>query len=632
MSIIAGLQQAPGQAMPMGMGQPPMPGMKPPMGGAPTGITSDNPKQLAKLNEQMLLQLFNLSMMGRIKNPQPISVLGAISLKNKQKAAEEAVRNQILQGQNAQNQQSGTVAQQELTQLQAAMQPQGAMQPVMARHGGAMHGYNRGGIVGYANGTPPEGATSYPVEEQPLVQTQETKDRKAIISALEQAGMGAAKLAAAGYDVATLPVRALAGIYNTIIRAPRAFGIDVPFIPKEFGQDSLTPMMDRIRRKEQAEIDQVEAEAMGVGLPSMTQEAARVDVTQGPLPTPTPTPEVRPPPAPSAPQVKPPPTEAQTQRPQVRPPAAVAKPDDLETLGKTLRNAGKMTPELEKVLRDARAKEMEIRRAALMGQESRAKEDYNRAKQRLEQELSKDRGIFSARGLATLAASISTEPGKVFRSLGEGLEKVYAGEEAARSQARSNYDIARAAFRKEQNLMDERRVLIQERNTAIAERRVEQAMQAQQRLAEIDQEIYKLREERENASFTRETQRISAEAQRTQAGRKSETEHQERIAKGDPALYNQMYGKRLDPYQKAQLMDKASSNVLKDDKQLPVKISNAKAAAAKAGRPFDEQAFVDSLVNAEYERLIAAGEDRPIKSETPAAGQKVIDFASIGAK
>ena len=162
MSIIAGLQQAPGQAMPMGMGQPPMPGMKPPMGGAPTGITSDNPKQLAKLNEQMLLQLFNLSMMGRIKNPQPISVLGAISLKNKQKAAEEAVRNQILQGQNAQNQQSGTVAQQELTQLQAAMQPQGAMQPVMARHGGAMHGYNRGGIVGYANGTPPEGATSYP--------------------------------------------------------------------------------------------------------------------------------------------------------------------------------------------------------------------------------------------------------------------------------------------------------------------------------------------------------------------------------------------------------------------------------------------------------------------------------------
>jgi hypothetical protein len=37
----------------------------------------------------------------------------------------------------------------------------------MARHGGAMHGYNRGGIVGYANGTPPEGATSYPVKPFP---------------------------------------------------------------------------------------------------------------------------------------------------------------------------------------------------------------------------------------------------------------------------------------------------------------------------------------------------------------------------------------------------------------------------------------------------------------------------------
>jgi hypothetical protein len=560
MSIIAGLQQAPGQAMPMGMGQPPMPGMKPPMGGAPAGVASLIPN-LQQLPVQQLTALF----LDPRSNVPRIALLSAIDQKIKQQKTMQAVQGAAAQ-QQAQ-QQPGTVAQEVL---------QSAMQPVMARHGGAMHGYNRGGIVGYANGTPPEGATSYPAgDSEEVKEWWEKLPEGALLRKLMES-------------------RAKEGSRRSRERFPTFYE----------GQPPLP-----VEQKPQEE------EGMGSEIMRLMSRPSG-EARYGELPTEAPAM----PPAPPAPQVKPPPAEAQTQRPQVRPPAAVAKPDDLETLGKTLRNAGKMTPELEKDLRDARAAEMEIRRAALMGQESRAKEDYNRAKQRLEQELSKDRGISSARGLATLAASISTEPGQVFSSLGKGLEKVYAGEEAARSQARSNYDIARAAFRKGQDLMDERRVLIQERNTAIAERRVEQAMQAQQRLAEIDKEIYKLREERENASFTRETQRISAEAQRTQAGRESETDRKIRFAKEDPALFNQMYGKRLDPYQKAQLMDKASSNVLKDDKQLPVKISNAKAAAAKAGRPFDEQAFVDSLVNAEYERLIAAGEDRPIKSETPAAG------------
>ena len=484
MSIIAGLQQAPGQAMPMGMGQPPMPGMKPPAGGAPAGVSSLIPN-LQQLPVQQLTALF----LDPRSNVPRIALLSAIDQKIKQQKTMQAVQGAAAQ-QQAQ-QQPGTVAQEVL---------QSAMQPVMARHGGAMHGYNRGGIVGYANGTPPEGATSYPAgDSEEVKEWWEKLPEGALLRKLMES-------------------RAKEGSRRSRERFP-TFYEGQPPLPVEQKPQEEEGMGSEIMR-----------------LMSLPTGEARY----GELPTEAPVM----PPAPSAPQVKPPPTEAQTQRPQVRPPAAVAKPDDLETLGNTLRNAGKMTPELEKDLRDARAAEMEIRRAALMGQESRAKEDYNRAKQRLEQELSKDRGIFSARGLATLAASISTEPGQVFSSLGKGLEKVYAGEEAARSQARSNYDIARAAFRKEQDLMDERRVLIQGRNTAIAERRVEQAMQAQQRLAEIDKEIYKLREERENASFTRETQRISAEAQKTQAGRESETDRKIRLAKEDPALFNQIYGQK----------------------------------------------------------------------------------------
>jgi hypothetical protein len=60
MSIIAGLQQAPGQAMPMGMGQPPMPGMKPPMGGAPAGVSSliPNLQQLHGDNAELTASYF----------------------------------------------------------------------------------------------------------------------------------------------------------------------------------------------------------------------------------------------------------------------------------------------------------------------------------------------------------------------------------------------------------------------------------------------------------------------------------------------------------------------------------------------------------------------------------------------
>ena len=99
-----------------------------------------------------------------------------------------------------------------------------------------------GGIVAFADG----GSTPYG--------SQEEQDRARIISELEGMGQTVGKLAAAGYDVFTMPVRALAGVYNTLARGPRAFGIPLPFVPKEFGTESMTPIYDKyFRGNEQPE-------------------------------------------------------------------------------------------------------------------------------------------------------------------------------------------------------------------------------------------------------------------------------------------------------------------------------------------------------------------------------------------
>lgn len=160
-----GPPQAPGQAAPGQMPGIPMPQAQ----GTPMGIASDSVKQLTQLNDQMLMNLFGMSLSGQIKSPQPISILAAISQKNKEAAALEAVKRQMSQMQNAQNQQAGTVADQEISALQNR-----AQQPVMARHGGAMHSYRQGGIVGYANGG---GATSYPVKDQEDVESLSVNER-----------------------------------------------------------------------------------------------------------------------------------------------------------------------------------------------------------------------------------------------------------------------------------------------------------------------------------------------------------------------------------------------------------------------------------------------------------------------
>jgi hypothetical protein len=66
--------------------------------------------------------------------------------------------------------------------------------------------------------------------------------------------------------------------------------------------------------------------------------------------------------------------------------------------------------------------------------------------------------------------------------------------------------------------------------------------------------------------------------------------------------------------QKANLREKATDNV-RQDKNLPLLLQNAKIEAQKTGRPFDQQKFIDTLILREYNRIV--GKETPA---APAAG------------
>jgi hypothetical protein len=155
--------------------------------------------------------------------------------------------------------QRGDTAQKQVGDQQAMMQKM--MGGVASAPGAAMAAqpkmFASGGIVGYAG---PEGSVvgKKPLDEQAQAELQEaqrTGDRNAMMMTIK-------KLAAAGYDVATLIPRGVMGAAESAVRGVadsrlgRALGLDaIPKLPESaYGGDrtSITPMMDRVKREEQA--------------------------------------------------------------------------------------------------------------------------------------------------------------------------------------------------------------------------------------------------------------------------------------------------------------------------------------------------------------------------------------------
>ena len=104
-----------------------------------------------------------------------------------------------------------------------------------------------GGILAFAEGGSPRNATDgrgkpLDARAQALLQQAEG-DREGFMEVVK-------KLGAAGYDIATLLPRGAAGaIDSTLIRGARAVtGLDIPYLGSVIDTDSMTPMMDEVRR------------------------------------------------------------------------------------------------------------------------------------------------------------------------------------------------------------------------------------------------------------------------------------------------------------------------------------------------------------------------------------------------
>jgi len=181
-------------------------------------------------------------------------------------------------------QQRGDTAQKQADDQQAAMQKMmsgiaGAPGANAAAQPKAMAA---GGIVGYAG---PEGSVvgKKPLDEaakQELARVQMKGDREALMNVLR-------KLAAAGYDVATVIPRGLAGAIDTaIIRPARAItNMEIPYLGSVIDTESATPAMDEIDRAEAAAKPQA---------PAVAPEAAASPAARPPTPPTPPAPPVMP--------------------------------------------------------------------------------------------------------------------------------------------------------------------------------------------------------------------------------------------------------------------------------------------------------------------------------------------------
>ena len=472
--------QAPGQAAPPGQGQPPMPGMQPGAGGPQSGVQSLTPA-LAQMNKQQLL----MEMMNPNSQIPKFALLSAIDQKVKQEKAMQAVQGSMAQGQNAQNQQQGSVAQ---SILQEAMQ--GAQQPPtqMARHGGLMHVYADGGAVAFQFGG---AAQAFPVSSSPRSALEEYNEAKRQLVAATQSGDSRSVQIYLNKmqrlrDRIEPSLLAEAEQQTSIAQAPAVVAQQLEGPPPSV----LPPIEDARRRSD------IPPEGMVVAQP-----APRADVT-----TKQRLPAVRPPGA--APQ---------------RPPAAtspfaglaslVPKPDpELEAAFKSARDAAGPTAEQTRLLEEKQAAEMEGRRAAETGRSKRAEDERARTTRAYEEALSGQQGIFGPRGLLEIAAAIDPRRGQIMGSLARGAAGVMAREEKAKKEAKTEYDRAQQLYSQELNALDAIKLATLERDTAIAKGRVDEARAAEARRAQLQIDYNKLKDERFRAQQKFELDRAQAEA------------------------------------------------------------------------------------------------------------------------
>jgi hypothetical protein len=401
--IATPMMAQPMMAQPM-MAQPMMTGQPVAQPAASQGLASAVAPLLGRSSKD-LLPIF-------AANPNYVT-LAALSKAQEQEQIDAQVRGQ--QAIEDAKQMQGSVAQDVVKKVASSgVGAQDVVKKVASSGVGAQpYGFARGGIVAFDKG----GATA---------QSQEERDRQAILSALSAAGFSAQKLAAAGFDVLSMPARALMGVYNTLARGPRAFGVNLPFIGEDSPEliSSMMPATDAVRRKEtERQMTPELADAMLAGssrppvAPSVTPPAA---VPAAPVARP----------AGAGPVARPAGTGAGiggaglAGAGPVRPPAATAgaaAPDDRYGLRaasadmfKTMQGAGTVSDE-EKQFRQALLEAMQAERQP-------------------PQEYKEPKGV-SGRELLELAGSLNLEKGEGFGSLARGAAGILEKREAKKTEA-----------------------------------------------------------------------------------------------------------------------------------------------------------------------------------------------------
>lgn len=525
-------QQAPGQAMMPGQSEGiasmlPQPGR----GGPQAGVPSLTPALSQMDRQQLLMEFMNPG--SRIPK---FAVLSAIDQKAKQERTLQAVQGAAAQ-QQAQ-QQPETVAQEVL---------QGAMQPVMARHGGVMHSYNRGGVVAFQKG----GMTDAQKAELMRLGVSAATIEDAI-----RQGLTYEDLRRRSFSVSQPVTSVIASPEEQVVpeeepleqRMARSAGIKkvlrVPEItPAPVMKNLIAAQAPAVKDfvtdgkpdfyKQQFEDPDAFMRELAGDTRQLPQTPLPPDfvLPRTPAPAPAPRADARAKVRPPAPAPAPAPVASRSAGTSGLA-ALVEKdiPEVKEAYDKVAAAAG-LTPEQQRMLEAKQQAEMDARRAAEAARKARADESLERSAKSYANVLAGQDGLFGPRGLFELAASIDPRRGYIFGSLAKGAAGVLAREQEEKKKAQTAYELAQQKFSEELNALDNIKLATAERDTAILSNNMNAAREAEAKRAQLVIDYNRLKRERavaeRNAAIEAhkaESTRISAQASATSAAKPSEME------------------------------------------------------------------------------------------------------------
>jgi hypothetical protein len=555
----------PGQAQGI---QQVLPGMMPKQG-APTPQA-----MVAPLTKLHLDQLTQLMLNPRPDGPPLYAVISAITKQQEQAKVKADMQRQMAMAQGQQAAQQPPIAQQVLAQAQQMQ----AEEPVMAAYGGEMHGYAGGGAVAFGGGGNPE--IEQILKKSPMMRTPEENEK------LRAAGIGLERRQS----------------------APEGSGVDRVnrYLKGIFGDP--TPV------SYSSGIDEVLAAERGRKPTAMTSQQMEMATQSAPVAAP------RPPGA-----TRPGTGIAQGQnRPQQQQPAMS---QGLGGLMSAVEQTGTPAPDrFAQLEADARAQSEGLQKIlASQGQVdprivAARKEAADFAQKSLAEREKRATGALEAAGMPLSQGLINNQEAllRIAGAFGSGKRFAQSAAAAAREaggirgEQRKAFETAQRENRLEQDALDKLRQAQLELKVAQETGNVQG-----ERTAKIKEEEAKanLLLTRMNILKEQGTQEDRAE-QRRLTGRGQDLQRlssQEQIAATLKAASTRGSGE-LTESQKANLREKATDNV-RQDKNLPLLLQNAKIEAQKTGRPFDQQKFIDTLILREYNRI--RGKETPA---APAAG------------